>query len=87
MVSRGGEGVLSRGELHRLDASSRQERPDRVAGSCFASNLIPFLERAGFTYLRTEQPPPFLRELPENLGYRNFTAAYGNIYTARQFLS
>jgi len=61
---------------------------DRImsAGSCFASNLVPFLERAGFTYLRTEQPHPYLRDMPENLGYRNFTAAYGNIYTARQFL-
>jgi GSCFA family len=56
------------------------------AGSCFASNLVPYLEREGFTYLRTEQPHPLLADLPENLGYRNFTAAYGNIYTARQFL-
>jgi hypothetical protein len=56
------------------------------AGSCFASNLVPFLERAGFTYLRTEEPHPDFRDMPENLGYRNFTAAYGNIYTTRQFL-
>ena len=61
---------------------------DRImsAGSCFASNLVPFLERSGFAYLRTEEPHSLLRPLPENLGYRNFTAAYGNIYTARQFL-
>lgn len=56
------------------------------AGSCFASNLVPFLEREGFTYLRTEQPHPLVAHLEEHLGYRNFTAAYGNIYTARQFL-
>jgi hypothetical protein len=63
-------------------------KSDRImsAGSCFASNLIPFLERDGFTYLRTEEPHPYFRELSENLGYRNFTAAYGNIYTARQFV-
>jgi len=63
-------------------------KSDRImsAGSCFASNLVPFLESAGFTYLRTEEPHPYFRRLPENLGYRNFTAAYGNIYTARQFL-
>jgi hypothetical protein len=54
------------------------------AGSCFASNLVPYLEDAGFTYLRTEQPHPLFAEVPENLGYRNFSAAYGNIYTARQ---
>jgi GSCFA family len=51
------------------------------AGSCFASNLVPYLEAEGFTYLRTETPDP-----NENLGYSNFSAAYGNIYTARQFL-
>ncbi len=63
-------------------------KSDRImsAGSCFASNLIPFLERDGFTYLRTEEPHPYFRDMPENLGYRNFTAAYGNIYTARQFV-
>jgi hypothetical protein len=63
-------------------------KSDRImsAGSCFASNLVPFLESAGFTYLRTEEPHPYFRAMPENLGYRNFTAAYGNIYTARQFV-
>lgn len=55
------------------------------AGSCFASNLVPWLERAGIEYVRTETPHPALAALPENLGYRNFSAAYGNIYTARQF--
>lgn len=61
---------------------------DRVAsaGSCFASNLVPYLEQAGFAYVRTERPHPMFEPLPENLGYRNFSAAYGNIYTARQFL-
>jgi hypothetical protein len=54
------------------------------AGSCFASNLIPYLERSGFRYLRTESPHPAFAHLPENLGYRNFSAAYGNIYTTRQ---
>src|SRR3954469_22350683 len=54
------------------------------AGSCFASNLVPYLEKAGFTYLRAEEPHPLFADLPENLGYRNFSAAYGNIYTARQ---
>ena len=54
------------------------------AGSCFASNLVPYLEASGFTYLRTEQVHPAFAHLPENLGYRNFSAAYGNIYTTRQ---
>jgi hypothetical protein len=34
-------------------------------------------------YLRTEELPSQFQNLPENLGYRNFSAAYGNIYTAR----
>lgn len=60
-------------------------RDDRVvsAGSCFASNMIPWLECAGLTYVRTERPHPVFEDLAENLGYRNFSAAYGNIYTAR----
>src|SRR5688500_11179652 len=57
------------------------------AGSCFASNIIPYLEKAGLTYLRTEERHPAFRDLePETLGYDNFSAAYGNIYTARQLL-
>ncbi len=61
---------------------------DRIAsmGSCFASNLVPHIERAGYAYVRTEQPHPQLAQLPENLGYRDFSAAYGNLYTVRQML-
>lgn len=55
------------------------------AGSCFASNIVKPIEEVGFTYVRTEELPFPLSQLPENLGYRNFSAAYGNIYTARQF--
>ncbi len=61
---------------------------DRVmsAGSCFAANLVPHLEASGFTYVRTERRHPALKVPPENLGYDKFSAAYGNIYTARQLL-
>jgi hypothetical protein len=61
---------------------------DRVvsAGSCFASNLVIWIEGAGLEYVRTERPHPRLAHLPENLGYRNFSAAYGNIYTPRQLV-
>lgn len=54
------------------------------AGSCFASNLIPYIESAGLTYIRTEILPSVLQDLGQNLGYANFSANYGNIYTARQ---
>lgn len=56
------------------------------AGSCFASNLIPYIEQAGLTYIRTETIPDVFTSMGENLGYSNFSAAYGNIYTARQLL-
>jgi hypothetical protein len=56
------------------------------AGSCFASNLIPWIEKEGLAYLRTEPLPDQFKNLPENLGYRNFSAAYGNIYTPRHLL-
>jgi hypothetical protein len=55
-------------------------------GSCFASNIVPHIEAAGFDYVRTEAPHPQVAHLPENLGYRNFSAAYGNVYTVRQML-
>ncbi len=54
------------------------------AGSCFAANLVPFIESAGIEYLRTEEIHPIFSNLGENLGYANFSARYGNVYTARQ---
>jgi len=65
--------------------SSLFQKDDLIvsAGSCFASNLIPWIEKEGLEYLRTEELPSQFKDLPENLGYRNFSAAYGNIYTAR----
>jgi hypothetical protein len=61
-------------------------RKDKVtsAGSCFASNLIPYIESAGLEYIRTERFPEVFARLGQNLGYANFSAMYGNVYTARQ---
>lgn len=57
------------------------------AGSCFASNLVPYLESAGLTYLRTVPSIPALSDLPpEAFGYEKFSAPYGNIYTVTQLL-
>lgn len=56
------------------------------AGSCFAANLVPYIESAGLEYIRTEKIPTIFGNLGENLGYANFSAAYGNIYTSRQLL-
>jgi hypothetical protein len=54
------------------------------AGSCFAANIIPYLENAGYKYLRTERTPGLFSVPPETFGYEKFSASYGNIYTVRQ---
>ena len=62
-------------------------RADHVvsAGSCFAANIVPFLESAGFTYVREERWPAVFGALAQdNFSYAKFSAGYGNIYTPRQ---
>jgi hypothetical protein len=62
-------------------------RGERVAsaGSCFAANIVPFLERAGLEYVRRDvAPAAFADVAADNFNYSRFSAAYGNIYTARQ---
>ncbi|WP_158967020.1 GSCFA domain-containing protein [Paraglaciecola sp. L3A3] len=57
------------------------------AGSCFAGNIIPYLESAGFNYVRKTVVPEGLKGIyEENFNYHTFSAAYGNIYTARHLL-
>jgi len=58
---------------------------DRImsAGSCFAANTIPFLEEAGYAYVRSEN---IEETSSDRFGYGRYSAAYGNIYTARQLL-
>ena len=59
-------------------------KDDRIisAGSCFAANIAPLIERAGFHYLRTE----IMDEDGDRFGYSRYSAGYGNIYTPRQLL-
>jgi GSCFA family protein len=55
------------------------------AGSCFAANIVPFLERAGFPYVRIDEYGKALAESrQDNFGYAVFSARYGNVYTPRQ---
>jgi hypothetical protein len=55
------------------------------AGSCFAANLVPYLEHNGFQFIRTEQQSAIYRFIPkEAMNYGQYSAAYGNIYTPRQ---
>jgi hypothetical protein len=57
------------------------------AGSCFAGNIIPYLESAGFNYVRKTVVPEGLSDIyQENFNYHTFSAGYGNIYTARHLL-
>lgn len=73
--------------LDLLDPDARLlSSGDKVtsAGSCFASNLIPYIESAGLEYIRTESLPSIFSDLGQNLGYAYFSAMYGNIYTTRQ---
>lgn len=57
------------------------------AGSCFASNVVRFLEPAGFPYVRAEPFHPSFASVADNeYGYAAFSAAYGHIYTTRQML-
>jgi hypothetical protein len=69
------------------DGSALIRNGEKVAsaGSCFAANMVPFLERAGFEYIRRDVAPNVFAALgPDNFNYSRFSAAYGNIYTARQ---
>jgi hypothetical protein len=64
-------------------------KADRVvtAGSCFAQHVARNLNASGFNHLITETAHPmFPRALAETFNYGLFSARYGNVYTARQFL-
>jgi hypothetical protein len=57
------------------------------AGSCFAANITRHLVAAGYNYLFTERLHPVLATFgigAEEMGYGQYSAAYGNIYTPRQ---
>jgi hypothetical protein len=57
------------------------------AGSCFAANIVPYLEKAGLIYLKKQRIVPPLGQLNnDNFSYSKFSAEYGNIYTVRQAL-
>ena len=64
-------------------------RTDKIAsaGSCFAQRISEALQSSGYTYFVTEEGPPFLSaERKRELGYRVYSARYGNIYTVLQLL-
>jgi hypothetical protein len=62
-------------------------RTDRVAtaGSCFAQHISKRIREAGFQFLVTEAPSGGEARVAER-GYYDFSARYGNLYTARQLV-
>lgn len=64
-------------------------REDKVAtaGSCFAQNIARHLKKSGFNFLVTESAHPIVpAAAAERHGYGQYSARFGNIYTARQLL-
>lgn len=64
-------------------------REDRVAtaGSCFAQNVARYLKRSGFNVIVPESAHPIIpADVAERHGYGQYSARFGNIYTARQLL-
>lgn len=62
---------------------------DRIctAGSCFAQHIGNRLRKSGFSFLDVEPAPGLLpADCRQEFGYGIYSARYGNIYTARQFL-
>jgi hypothetical protein len=58
-----------------------------TAGSCFAQHIARHLAQSGFNYFITETLSPFVpQDLSRDYNYGVYTARYGNVYTARQFI-
>lgn len=58
-----------------------------TAGSCFAQHVHRALKEAGFSVVEREPAVASVSpEVSERFFYGNFSARYGNVYTARQFL-
>lgn len=56
-----------------------------TGGSCFAQRISEFIQSCRFKFGQFEPPHPLLsKDDAINLGYGQFSARYGNLYTARQ---
>ena len=56
-----------------------------TAGSCFAQNVVPYLQASAFEMVDQEPPPNRMpAEVARRFGYGQFSARFGNIYTCRQ---
>lgn len=71
------------------DAPFRISTEDKIvtAGSCFAQHLARNLSESGYNHFITEPAHPiFSPKIAGEFNYGLFSARYGNVYTARQFL-
>ena len=56
-----------------------------TAGSCFAQHIARYLQRSGYNYYVAETAHPIATpEMVKKYNYNEYSARYGNIYTARQ---
>ena len=83
-----GLGVVPREEVDPVvNPRFRIGARDKVAtaGSCFAQHISRRLRESGFNFLVTEQAPAD-QDAAQARGFYDFSARYGNVYTARQLL-
>lgn len=58
-----------------------------TAGSCFAQHVAAHLRTSGYAVMDKEPAPPGIsKELANDYGFGQYSARYGNIYSAKQLL-
>jgi GSCFA family len=71
--------------LHKPKFALSPETAIMTAGSCFAQHIHRRLTKAGWNVLQAERLPDQIpKSVRQQYGYDQFSARYGNIYTARQ---
>ncbi len=77
--------ALDPGDLYRPKFRIPADARVMTAGSCFAQHIGSALRQAGLNIIDTEPVPALVPdEIARAMGFRQFSARYGNIYTAAQ---
>lgn len=78
---------LEPGDLYRPKFKIPDNARVMTAGSCFAQHIGQALRAAGLNIVDTEPLPQYITDQTARaLGFRQFSARYGNIYTTSQLL-